>query len=209
MPNVTAVLFDYGLVLSGPPDPVAWEWMKAFFGADETSFHTAYWRCRDDYDRGALTGEECWQLVAKDLGKTLDAAQMQQVIDADTVLWAQPNQPMIDWAAALQHASVKTGILSNMGDATEAGLLARCPWLGGFTHLTFSHSLRMAKPDLAIYKIAAKGLETEPAEILFVDDREVNIAAARTAGMQAVQYTDHAAFLRTMRDEGFGYLLDL
>ena len=209
MPNVTAVLFDYGLVLSGPPDPAAWQWLKAFFGADEASFHTAYWKNRDDYDRGALTGEECWQLVAKDLGKTPDATQMQQIIDADTDLWAQPNQPMIEWAAALQHACVKTGILSNMGDATETGLLARCPWLSRFTHLTFSHRLRMAKPDLAIYEIAATGLETEFAEILFIDDREVNIAAARTVGMQAVQYTDHAAFLRTMRDEGFGFLLGL
>jgi putative hydrolase of the HAD superfamily len=67
----------------------------------------------------------------------------------------------------------------------------------------------MAKPDPAIYRCAAEGLETEPAEILFIADREVNIAAARIAGMQAVQYTDHAAFLRTMRDEGFGFLLDL
>jgi putative hydrolase of the HAD superfamily len=208
MPNVKAVLFDYGLVLSGPPDPIAWEWLKAFFGADETSFHTAYWKYRDDYDRGALTGEACWQHVAKDLGKPLDAVQMQQVIDVDTDLWAQPNQPMIDWAAALQHASVKTGILSNMGDATEAGLLARCPWLSGFTHRTFSHRLRMAKPDLAIYQCAAEGLETGPAEILFIDDRADNIAAARTAGMQVVQYTDHAAFLRTMHDEGFGALLN-
>jgi len=209
MPNVTAVLFDYGLVLSGPPDPAAWEWMKAFFGADETTFHTAYWKNRDDYDRGALTGEACRQLVAKDLGKTLDATQMQQVLDADTDLWAQPNQPMIDWAAALQRAGVKTGILSNMGDATEAGLRVRCPWLSGFTHLTFSHSLRMAKPDPAIYRCAAEGLETDPAEILFIDDREVNIAAARIAGMQAEQYTDHAAFQHTMRDERYGFLLDI
>ena len=209
MPNVTAVLFDYGQVLSGPPDPAAWERLKAFLGADEASFHTAYWKHRDDYDRGALTAQACWQQVARDLGKTLDATQLQQVIDTDTDLWTQPNRPMIEWAATLQRAAVKTGILSNIGDAMEQGVLARCTWLSGFTHHTFSHRLGIAKPDPAIYRHAAEGLATDRAEILFIDDREDNIAAARAAGMQAVRYTDHAAFRRTMRDEGFGFLLDL
>jgi putative hydrolase of the HAD superfamily len=209
MPTVTAVLFDYGLVLTGPPGPAAWEQLKAIVGADEACFHTAYWKHRDGYDRGALAAGAYWRQVAKDLGKTLDEPRLKQLIDADTTLWTQPNRPMIDWAAALQRTGVKTGILSNIGDAMEIGVLARCAWLHGFTHRTFSHRLGMAKPDLAIYRLAAEGLETEPAAILFIDDREDNIAAARAAGMQAVRYTDHTAFLRTMRDEGFGFLLDL
>ena len=209
MPNVKAVLFDYGLVLTAPPDPAAWEQLKRLFQADEATFHAAYWKHRDAYDRGMLTGEECWRQVAQDLGKTLDASHVAQIIDLDTTLWTQPNQPMIDWAAALQRAGVKTGILSNIGDAMETGVVARCPWLSGFTHRTFSHRLRMAKPDLAIYRCAAEGLETEPAAILFIDDRADNVAAARTAGMQAVQYTDQAAFLHTMRVEGFETLLNV
>jgi putative hydrolase of the HAD superfamily len=209
MPNVTAVLFDYGLVLSGPPDPAAWEQLKQFFNANEAAFHEAYWKYRNDYDLGVLTAEAYWQRVAGDFGSTLDAAQVKQLIDADTTVWTQPNQPMIDWAAALQRAGVKTGILSNIGDATEAGVVARCPWFAGFAHCTFSHRLGVAKPALAIYAYAAEGLGTPPSQILFIDDREDNIAAARVAGMQAVQYTDHGTFLRTMSDEGFGALLNV
>jgi putative hydrolase of the HAD superfamily len=207
MSTVKAVLFDYGLVLSGPPDPTAWELLKRIVDANEASFHEAYWNHRHDYDRGALTAESYWRWVAADVGRTLDDQELKDLIDADTSLWTQPNQPMIDWATDLQRAGIKTGILSNIGDAMETGVLARCEWLSGFAHHTFSHRLKIAKPELAIYQHAAEGLETPTAGILFIDDREDNIAAARAAGMQAVQYTTHDAFVQAMKAEGFESLL--
>jgi putative hydrolase of the HAD superfamily len=209
MPKVQAVLFDYGLVLSGPPDPATWERLKHIVNANEALFYDAYWKHRNDYDRGSLTADAYWRKVSADVNHTLDEPQLQMLIDNDTDVWTQPNQPMIDWAITLQHAGVKTGILSNIGDAMDKGVLARCTWIAGFTHLTFSHRLKMAKPELAIYRYAAEGLNTAPAEILFIDDREDNIAAARIVGMQAVQYTTHEAFLRTMKSEGFESLLNL
>jgi putative hydrolase of the HAD superfamily len=209
MPSVKAVLFDYGLVLSGPPDPAAWERLKLLFQVDETAFHAAYWKHRDAYDRGSLSAEAYWQQVAEDLDRRLTETDIQELIDIDTDVWTQPNQPMIDWAAALQRAGMKTGILSNIGDAMEREVLARCPWLADFTHHTFSHRLKMAKPEPAIYEHAAEGLKAAPANILFIDDREENVAAAHAAGMQAVRYTAHDGFLRAMKEQGYESLLNL
>ena len=204
---VEAVLFDYGLVLTGPPHPPAWERMKSILNAEEAAFHAAYWRSRHAYDLSALSGDRYWYSVANDLGRTLDASDCAALIEADNELWTQPNQPMIDWAAALQAAGVRTGILSNLGDAMETGVLARCPWLKAFDHHTFSHRLGIAKPELAIYWHAAEGLGIEPAQVLFIDDREDNIEGARQAGMQTIQYTDHPSFEAAMRTSGLAHLL--
>ena len=205
--KIEAVLFDYGLVLTGPPHPPAWERMKSLVGADEAAFHTAYWRPRHDYDCGALGGQAYWQEVAKELGQNLDEPNLGILLEADTALWTQPNTPMITWAAHLQAAGVRTGILSNLGDAMEDGVRRACPWLSGFHHLTFSHRLGIAKPDLAIYQHAADGLDAPPGHILFIDDREDNIEGARRAGMQTLRYTNHAEFEAAMRDFQLGYLL--
>lgn len=205
--SIAAVLFDYGLVLTGPPHPPAWEHMKALLHAEEHAFHAAYWRTRHDYDLGVLTGEKYWHAVAGDVSQSLDANTLEALIRADNELWTQPNQPMIDWATALQSSGVRTGILSNLGDAMEAGVLARCPWLAAFGHHTFSHRLGIAKPDLAIYRHAAEGLGVSPSRVLFIDDREDNIQGARDAGMQTIRYIDHAGFEAAMHDAGFGYLL--
>jgi putative hydrolase of the HAD superfamily len=208
-PKISAVLFDYGLVLSGPPDPTARIDMERIIGVDEVTFQAAYWRHRDSYDRGTLNGLRYWERVGRDCHKPLNAVELDALIKADNALWTQPNQRMIDWAVGLQRAGVKTGLLSNIGDAMEAGILERFPWLNGFAHATFSHRLGIAKPDPGIYRHAAEGLRVPVGEILFVDDKEENILAARAAGMVAVQYSSHEAFLGEMKRLGFNRLLSL
>ncbi len=206
-PKINAVLFDYGMVLSGPPDLTARRTMERILGVDEETFQAAYWKHRDSYDRGTLGGLTYWDSVASELHQSLDAVSLDALIDADNALWTLPNYPMIEWAASLQRAGIKTGILSNIGDAMEAGIRARFPWLDEFSHHTFSHRLGIAKPDPAIYRHAAEGLQVPADEILFVDDREENILAARAAGMVAVQYPSHEAFVQEMQRLGLGSLL--
>ena len=205
--KISAVLFDYGMVLSNVPESIAWRQLERVMDADEESFQAAYWKYRDAYDRGALSALPYWEAVADDLGKPFDAATLRALIDADTAVWTQPNLAMMEWAARLNRAGVKTGILSNIGDAMEAGVLARFPALAEFTHHTFSHRLGIAKPDAAIYRHAVEGLGVPVGEILFVDDREENIRAAHAAGMVAVQYTGHQAFVEEMQGMGMGWLL--
>lgn len=204
-PDIQAVLFDYGMVLTGPPDPTAWDRMKQLTGHDEATLHAAYWAPRHAYDRGDLSGLAYWSQVA---GPEAQDPVLTQLIDADTDLWTVPNQPMIDWALRLQRAGIRTGILSNLGDAMMHGVLARFPWLSGFHHLTWSHTLNLAKPELAIYAHAAKGLDTLPNHILFVDDRADNLEAARRAGMHTLRYSTHEAFTAEMHARGLHALLD-
>ena len=202
MPLIRAVLFDYGLVLTSAPDPAAWQAMKDILHAEEPRFHAAYWRPRHDYDRGTLDGAGFWRSVAVELNHPLTAAELTALIDADTDLWTQPNPPMIEWAGALQRAGVRTGILSNLGDAMELGVRGRCVWLEEFHHHTFSHHLRIAKPEAAIYQHAIEGLGVPANEILFIDDRAENIEGARAAGLHAIQYIAHDAFLRDLEASG-------
>jgi putative hydrolase of the HAD superfamily len=205
--EIDAVLFDYGMVLSGPPLPAAWARMLSITGLDETRFHPAYWAPRRAYDRGTHTGEEYWQVVGAHAGLTLDSAQITALIAADNDLWTQLNLPMLKWAQELQRAGVRTGILSNLGDAMAAGIFSRFDWIDGFHHCTWSYTLKLAKPEVAIYLHAAQGLETQPEKILFIDDREENIAGAALAGMQTIRYTTHEAFEIEMTQRGLTALL--
>jgi putative hydrolase of the HAD superfamily len=206
MRKIEAVLFDYGMVLSGPPDAAARRRMESVLGVGPEALQEAYWKYREDYDRGRLSGESYWLAVAAELKRPMDEATMSELLEADTALWGQPNGEMIAWAVALQRAGVKTGILSNIGDRMEDGIRARFAWLSGFAHCTFSHRTGMAKPDAAIYRLAAQGLATPTEAILFVDDREENVAAAQAVGMLSICYAAHDAFVTEMRQAGLGDL---
>lgn len=209
MTPIRAVLFDYGMVLSAPPLPSAWERMASITGLDEASFHAGYWHYRHAYDRGTHSGEEYWRLAAAHASVVLDEAQVLALMAADIDLWGELNRPMIEWVWRLHRAGIRTGILSNMGDAMADGLLKKYAWLQDFYHRTWSYTLKLAKPEAAIYHRAIAGLETAPAQILFIDDKEENIAAAREAGLQTLHYTTHTAFETEMVARGLGDLLSL
>ena len=210
MNPIQAVLFDYGMVLSGPPDVTAWARLRATIGLNEESFHNEYWAHRHAYDRGDLTAQTYWAKAAATANIPLTPALLDQLTSADTDFWAQLNPPMIDWAQRLQRSGIRIGILSNMPDAMAAGLLAKHgEWIEKFDHHTWSYALNLAKPEPEIYLRAAEGLATPPANILFIDDRAENIAPALALGMQAIQYTDHATFLKEMHTRGLAPLLQL
>jgi putative hydrolase of the HAD superfamily len=207
MPEIRAVLFDYGLVLSGPPDPLAWGRMQTVLNVADPDFHDAYWRHRHDYDLGVLDAYKYWHTVAADVGRSLTSTELDALLAADVDLWTQPNQPMIDWAQSLQSAGTRTAILSNMPEAVENGILRRFPWMAQFTHHTFSHRLGIAKPDERIYSHAISAVAVAPEEALFIDDRIENIEAARALGIHAIQYVSHDAFLRELESRRFSGLL--
>ncbi len=205
---VRAVLFDYGMVLSGPPNPSAWSRMRSITTLDEDRFHEGYWAHRHDYDRGEYTGPAYWQLLAAEAGLPEPSPEdVSALLDADTDLWTDLNVPMAEWAQSLQRAGIPIGILSNMPGPMETGVLRKHPWLADFDHTTWSHRLRTAKPDPAIYRHAAEGLGVSPFNILFIDDKLENIEAARNAGMQTVQYSTHEAFVDELQHRGFDTLL--
>jgi len=209
MNPIQAVLFDYGQVLSTPPDPAAWLRMLSISGLPEAAFHAAYWAYRHDYDRDTLNASTYWPKVATNAGTTFTQQQIVELIEADVDLWSGLNQPMLQWAQSLQRAGVRTGILSNIGDAMTAGLTAKFAWFSAFDHCTWSYALKLAKPEPEIYFCAAEGLKTAPENILFIDDKAENIEAAHSVGMEGIQYNlaDHAAFEQQLESLGLGYLL--
>jgi putative hydrolase of the HAD superfamily len=209
MTPIKAVLFDFGQVLSLSADPAVWQQMLTLSGLSEADLQREYWAHRHDYDRGTLNSQTYWQAVASGAQTTFTPEQISALIAADVNLWSRLNLPMVEWAQQLQRAGVRTGILSNIGDAMAEGLIAKFDWISAFDHCVWSHSLKLAKPEAAIYRCAAEGLATDPSEILFIDDKIENIEAAESIGMQAIQYhLDHDAFEQELRRRNLDSLLE-
>lgn len=54
----------------------------------------------------------------------------------------------------------------------------------------FSHQLKLAKPDPAIFSLALRTLGTLPGKMIYVDDLLENVIVARSLGINAIQFTD-------------------
>jgi putative hydrolase of the HAD superfamily len=136
--DLEAVIFDYGEVLSGPPDPEAHRNLLRIAGVREEPFEKSYWAHRLDYDADILNGQTYWQTVARDTGVHFTAEQISQLLEQDARMWMNLNPAMLAWIPRIKQAGFRVGILSNMPAGVLDYLRPRFPWLAQFDHLTWS-----------------------------------------------------------------------
>jgi putative hydrolase of the HAD superfamily len=97
-----------------------------------------------------------------------------------------PRAGLLETLAALRERGLRVGLISNcseeVADAWPDTSFARF-----FDHAVFSATARLAKPDPAIYRLAAGGLGLEPEECLFVGDgANDELRGAEDVGMTPV-----------------------
>jgi putative hydrolase of the HAD superfamily len=83
----------------------------------------------------------------------------------------------------------KLAILSNADISLRERLEGEIGIHHLFDDIVCSAEVRMAKPEPAIFVLAAERLGLDPRECVFVDDLDTNVAAARQVGMQAVLFS--------------------
>jgi putative hydrolase of the HAD superfamily len=185
--GIRAVIFDYGEVLCHRPSEEEFRRMAKVFGADD-AFHALWDKNRGAFDRGDITAQAYWMALAKDAGAEIDREQLDQVCKWDIEMWGKANLEMVRWLRQLRQGGIKTGLLSNIHPAMIAFLRENFDWLKLFDFKTFSAEVRLIKPDPAIYEHTLRGLGVRAGETLFVDDREINVQAARELGIHALQF---------------------
>lgn len=99
------------------------------------------------------------------------------------------NDPVWAIVARLSDAGHPLGILSNTCSAHWEYCRTEFPQLQAyFSVYALSYRIGAMKPDPRCYAAAAKLAGRKPKQIFFVDDRQENVAAAATAGFDAVLF---------------------
>lgn len=184
-----AVIFDYGMVLTGTPNQEAHAAMLQITGLPLERFESLYWADRHAYDEGKLTGITFWQKLLRDAQLDLGDGTVEKLNRLDAQMWTTQNPAVLAWQGQLKQRGILTAILSNMGDSVLANIQREFKWLEQFDVLVWSYQLHLAKPDPQIYLHTLQKLGTRPAEALFIDDKKVNVDAAIALGMKAIEFS--------------------
>jgi putative hydrolase of the HAD superfamily len=184
-----AVIFDYGMVLTGPQDSGCHQALLRIIGLPPARFESLYWADRHAYDEGKLTGITFWQKLVHEAGLNLAPGTVEQLSNLDARMWSTENPAMLAWQLQLKQRGLLTAILSNMGDNVLASVERTFNWLPRFDVLIWSYQWHMAKPDPAIYRLCLDKLGVRPDESLFLDDKLINVEAAHSLGIKAIHFT--------------------
>ncbi len=201
--SLKAILFDYGKVLCYPPTSDDWVLFAGFFGVSVPEFQQPYWDLRDDYDRAVVDAPKYWRNVAAHLKKPISDALIPKLIANDNRQWTNANPHMVEFARRAKQAGLRIGILSNMQFDMVAALRQKFPWLNEFDTQIYTCEVGVIKPEPESYLISCRALGVQPSEVLFLDDKQVNIDGAAAVGMKTLLFQgDHEALYPLLEQYG-------
>jgi putative hydrolase of the HAD superfamily len=184
----TWVVFDYGGVICTPQPDEDVALLAATAGVPVPDFQDAYWAYRLSWDRAELDGTTYWHKVAAALGLSFSASQIAQLTRLDIASWLHLDDSMVTLIEDLATAGYPLALLSN-APAEVADVVADLPVARAFEHCAFSCYLGAAKPEPACYQAVLGLLGAQPADVIFLDDRPENVAAAVALGIRGVHFS--------------------
>jgi len=197
--TVDAVIFDIGNVL------IEWQ-PERFYDARigvarrQKMFATVdLHEMNDQIDRGAAFKETIYE--------TADQfpefrAEIRMWFDN----WHEMASPEIEHSSVLLRALRKNGVpvfaLSNFGVGSFEYAETIYPVLSEFDRRYISGYMKAVKPHLPIYQMLEKDCGVAPDRLLFADDRQENLDAARARGWQTHLFTDANGWANRLVAEG-------
>jgi HAD superfamily hydrolase (TIGR01509 family) len=104
--------------------------------------------------------------------------------------------------AKLRAAGFPTYIFSNTNILAVDHIRAQFPFFANFTGYIYSYEHDAMKPEAKLYEVAEQMSGRRGPELLYLDDREENIAAGATRGWQVILQENPAQSVAAMRALG-------
>jgi HAD superfamily hydrolase (TIGR01509 family) len=147
------------------------------------------------FDSGLIDMAETCRRIAARTG--LAQAEVQAVLDAvpDELV---PQPETVALMRRLREAGHRLYYLSNMPAPYAQHLQRTHDFMAWFDDGVFSSTVKMAKPEPAIFKLALRQFDISPGETVFIDDHAPHVDAARALGLTAFVFTDAELLARDL-----------
>jgi len=189
------IVFDYGEVISVSQSEADRAALVEISGLDTELFWQLYDRYREDLDQGVTLPREYWNLIARDAGVEWSPARLQQLWAADIRSWISVEPGTVQLLAELHAGGTRVALLSNAGfDFSDP--FRHSPMSAYFEAMFVSAELGLIKPDPEIYRVTARELGIALEQMVFIDNKKINVDAAVALGVTGHVFTT-VAELRT------------
>jgi putative hydrolase of the HAD superfamily len=182
-----AILFDVGgVLLTNGWDRCERAEVLAEFGLDPAEFEQRHPAPYDKWERDAMTAREYLDATVFYEPRSFTHEDFLEAILAESRLLPDGGLGILEELAASDKYLL--GTLNNEAREPNDYRFARFG-LRNYVDVTLSSCyVGLRKPEPAIYRRALDILGRPPERILFIDDRQENVAAAAAAGIRAIRF---------------------
>ena len=191
--EVDGVVFDFGGVMTVSPKDDDWPVYAycAKFGVDRAAVDRGWQRYRNLWDGGFISFAELYGRTFADAGATIGAAQLDVLWELDAADWFRTlRTDTLALMRRLKASGKRLGVLSNLSpESYERLFVPRCAEYRALLDAEVISGLELLyKPEEPIYRLMEGRMGLPPDRLLFLDDTEANVRAARAFGWHAEVY---------------------
>ena len=190
---VDGVVFDFGGVMTVSPKDDDWPVYAycAKFGVDRAAVDRGWQRYRNLWDGGFISFAELYGRTFADAGVAIGAAQLDDLWELDAADWFRTMRTdTLALMRRLKASGKKLGVLSNLSpESYERLFVPRCAEYRALLDAEVISGLELLyKPEEPIYRLMERRMGLPPTRLIFLDDTEANVLAARAFGWRAEVY---------------------
>ncbi len=187
--NIKYIYFDQGEVLFTNDwefdSPEKDKTFFSFYGLSREVFSNSRKKFIDLLFRGKITEKEYWKNVLVDAGATNRSPEMAIKLARKYQTYKPGMKSLID---ILKKNKMPIGIISTTHKEMWNFKLKKFNVQQYFDPIITSFETGFVKPEKEIYNIALNAIGVKPAEILFIDDSQNNIAGAEALGINVILF---------------------
>ena len=143
---------------------------------------------------------EFWQMYAEQKKIRLPDHWLEKL--DDTRLHALKEIPgMIDLVKDLQKQGYQTALLSNVR-GSQAAIKRKLGYYNLFSPVLLSYEIGIKKPDPKAYQLLLAQLKIPPERVLFIDNKQANVNAAKALGMDGIVFYNRDQLAQELKKRG-------
>ena len=180
-----AVVFDFGGVMAGEDVEAVVRFIRESLHLSKEEFEKANQQKRLALQQGQ-THAEFWIGLAKTKGIKLPKnwGETLYAVMKDTI---KVNSQMYVLVDQLREKKMSVALFSNV-DEHRAAFIRNYGWYEPFNPCVLSCDIGVNKPDPKAYAILLQKLKLPAKDVVFIDDREDNVQAAKELGIDAILF---------------------
>lgn len=181
---IRAVVFDLGKVLVDFDYTVAARKVAAQcrMSPEEIYSFMAHSPLLPRYETGLLTTDQFFHEICAVTGYRGGAEEFADTFgDIFTAI-----EPMIDLHARLRRRGMPTCVFSNTNELAVRHIRRHFPFYAQFDAYVLSYEQGFMKPQAGLYEVVERKTGRQGGELLYIDDREDNLATAAARGWQVI-----------------------
>lgn len=182
---IKAFIFDLGGVLFVNGTKAFISYLTNTFNLDEKTVSSLLdGELGSKYREGKISREEFWQQFKQQLGVDKDLEDLEDE-------WIK-GYKLIDATRDLILDLIKKYKIYYLSDNVRERVERinnQYNFLELFEDGIFSHEVGVRKPDPLIYQLTLKKLELSASQVIFIDDKEINLNPARDLGIYSILFT--------------------